>query len=165
MYQDVTVYVTNCHWCHVANGHYKGLHTQQGLLVANNPMDLLCMDSIKVDPSKDCKKFASTDWCFIKFNQAFVITNQKALIISKILVNKWFYVCGIPAHIHSDKAEVLKMTSCPTCTPPITSSSLWPHLTICVGILSVQGSAVHCYISSRLFQKNRRQNCLCRYHH
>ena len=40
MNQDVTNYVTNCHWCHVAKGHYTGPHTQQGLLVANNPLDL-----------------------------------------------------------------------------------------------------------------------------
>ena len=25
-----TEYVTNCHWCHIAKGHYTGPHTQQG---------------------------------------------------------------------------------------------------------------------------------------
>ena len=30
MNHDATEYVTNCHWCHVAKGHYTGLHTQQG---------------------------------------------------------------------------------------------------------------------------------------
>ena len=29
--QDVTDYVTNCHQCHVAKGHYIGLHTQHGV--------------------------------------------------------------------------------------------------------------------------------------
>ena len=43
MNQDVTNYVTNCHWSLVTKGHYTGLHTQQGLLVANNPLDLLCI--------------------------------------------------------------------------------------------------------------------------
>ena len=33
----------------------------------------------------------------------FVTNNQKALTIAKILVEKWFYVYGIPACIHSDK--------------------------------------------------------------
>ena len=56
MYQDVTEYVINCHWCHVAKGHYTGPHTQQGSLVANNPLDLLCIDFLTVDPSKDGKE-------------------------------------------------------------------------------------------------------------
>ena len=77
MNHDATEYVTNCHWCHVAKGHYTGPHTQQGWLVANNPLDLLCIDFLKVDPSRDGKE--------------------------NILVKKWFYVYGIPAHIHSDK--------------------------------------------------------------
>ena len=44
MNQDVTNYVTNCHQCHVTKGHHTGLHTKKGSLVANNPLDLLCID-------------------------------------------------------------------------------------------------------------------------
>ena len=33
----------------------------------------------------------------------FVTPNQKAITATKILVDKWFYVCGIPACIHSNK--------------------------------------------------------------
>ena len=104
MNHDATEYVTNCHRCHVAKGHYTGHHTQQGLLVANNPLDLLCIDFLKVDPSRDSKEniLVLTD-TFTKFSQAFVTNNQKALTIAKVLVEKWFYVYGIPAHIHSDK--------------------------------------------------------------
>ena len=102
MYQDVTEYVTNCHQCHVAKGHYTAPHTQQGLLFANNPLDLLCIDFLKVDQSKDGKEnvLVLTD-AFTKFSQAFVTNNQKGLTITKVLVNKWFYVYGIPACIHS----------------------------------------------------------------
>ena len=56
MNQDVTEYVTNCHQCHVTKGHYTGPQTQQGSLVANNPLDLLCIDFLKVDPSRDGKE-------------------------------------------------------------------------------------------------------------
>ena len=92
--------------CHVAKGHYTGPHTQQGSLVANNPLDLLCIDFLKVDPSRDGKEniLVLTD-AFTKFSQAFVTTNQKALTVAKVLVEKWFYVYGIPAHIHSDKGR------------------------------------------------------------
>ena len=106
MNQDVTKYVTNCHWCHVAMGHYTGLQTQQVSLVANNPLDLLCIEFLNVDPSRDSKEniLVLTD-AFTKFSQAYITNNQKALTIAKILVDKWFYVYGIPAHIHSDKDQ------------------------------------------------------------
>ena len=104
MNHDATEYVTNCHQCHVAKGHNTGPHTQQGLLVANNPLELLCIDFLKVDPSRDSKEniLLLTD-AFTKFSQAFITNNQKALTIAKILVEKWFYVYGIPAHIHNNK--------------------------------------------------------------
>ena len=35
----------------------------------------------------------------------FITPNQKVITIAKILVNKWFYVYGIPACIHSDKSH------------------------------------------------------------
>ena len=31
--------------------------------------------------------------------------NQKVLTIAKILVDKWFYVYGIPAQIHGDQGQ------------------------------------------------------------
>ena len=106
MNHDPTEYVTNCHWCHVAKGHYTGPHTQQGPLVVNNPLDLLCIDFLKVDPSRDSKENIEvlTD-AFTKFSQAFVTNNQKALTVAKVLVEKWFYAYGILAHIHSDKGQ------------------------------------------------------------
>ena len=106
MSHDITEYVTNCHWCHVTKGHYTGQQTQQGSLVANNPLELLCVNFLKVAPSRNGKKniLVMTD-SFTKFSQAFITNNQKALTITKILVDKWFYVYGILAHIHSDKVQ------------------------------------------------------------
>ena len=106
MNHDVTEYITNCHWCHVAKGHYTGPHTKQGMQVANNPLDLLCINFLKVDPYTDGKEdiLVLTD-AFTKFSQAFITNNQQAFTITKILVEKWFYVYGILAHIHSDKGQ------------------------------------------------------------
>ena len=66
----------------------------------------MCIDFLKVDPSRDGKEniLVLTD-AFAKFSHAFITNNQKALTIAKILVEKWFYVYGIPAHIHSDKGQ------------------------------------------------------------
>ena len=87
-------------------GDYTEPNTIPGVIIANNPMDLVCIDFTKVDPSKDSKEniLVLTD-AFTKFSQAFITPNQKAITIAKILVDKWFYAYGIPACIHSDKGH------------------------------------------------------------
>ena len=66
-------------------------------IVVNNPMDLLCIDFMKVDPSKDGKEnvLAMADE-FSKFSVAVVMPNQQAKTGAKAMVDKWFYVYGIP---------------------------------------------------------------------
>ena len=106
MFQDVTKYVKECPRCQIAKGDYTKPNTIPGVIIANNLMDLMCIDFTKVDPSKDGKEniLVLTD-AFTKFSQAFVTPNQKAITIAKILVDKWFYTYGIPASIHSDKGH------------------------------------------------------------
>ena len=67
-------------------------------------MDLLCIDFTKVDPSRSGKEniLVLTD-VFTKFSQVFITPNQKALTMAEILVDKWFYVYGIPIWIHGDQ--------------------------------------------------------------
>ena len=67
-------------------------------------MDLSYIDFTKVDPSKNSKEniLVLTD-AFTKFSQAVVTPNQKVLTIAKILVDKWFYIFGIPAQMHSNQ--------------------------------------------------------------
>ena len=106
--QDITRWVKNCKWCQTAKGPYVDPDPAQGSIVANNPMDLLCIDFMKVDPSKDGKEnvLVMTD-AFSKFSVAIVMPNQQAKIVAKALVDKWFYVYGIPTRIHSDQGKVL----------------------------------------------------------
>ena len=69
-------------------------------------MDLLCIEFTKVDPSKSGKEniLVLTD-TFTKFSQAFVTPNMKVLTVAKILVDKQFYIYGIPAQIHSNQGQ------------------------------------------------------------
>ena len=79
-------------------------------------MDLLCSDFTKVDPSESGKEsilFLTN--AFSKFSQVFITPNQKTLTVVKILVDKWFYMYGIPAWIHSDQVGVLTTKSWNTC--------------------------------------------------
>ena len=106
MYKDVAEYVKNCPWCQVAKGHYVGPKTKPGSIIVNGPLDLLCVDFTKMDPLGDGKEdvLVLTD-AFPKFNQAFVTSNQKTLIMAKIIVDKWFYVYSVLACIHSEKGQ------------------------------------------------------------
>ena len=106
MFQDVTKYVKECPQCQIAKGDYTKPNTILGVIISNNLMDLVYIDFTNVDPSKDSKEniLVLTD-TITKFSQAFVIPNQKAVTITKILVDKWFYTYGIPACIHSNKGH------------------------------------------------------------
>ena len=104
--QDITRWVKNCKRCQTAKGPYVDPDPAQGSIVANNPMDLLCIDFMKVDPSKDGKEnvLVMTD-AFSKFSVAVVMPNQQAKTVAKALVDKWFHVYGIPTRIHSDQGK------------------------------------------------------------
>ena len=103
MFKDVDTYLLNCECCQVSKGNYVGPKTQIGSLLAKQPLELLCIDFTKADPSKGEKEnvLVLTD-AFLKFSQAFVTNNQKALMVAKILVDEWFNVYGIPSQIHLD---------------------------------------------------------------
>ena len=75
--QDITNWVKNCKWCQTAKGPCVDPDPSQGSIIANNPMDLLCIDFMKVDPSKDGKEnvLVMTD-AFSKFSVAVVTPNQ-----------------------------------------------------------------------------------------
>ena len=81
----------------MVKGDYADPKTKPGTIIAHNPLDLLCIDFTKVDPLKDGKEniLVLSD-VFTKFSQAFIALIQKVLTIVKILVDKWFYVYGIP---------------------------------------------------------------------
>ena len=104
MFADTDRWLAQCEWCHIAKGDYTEPKTQQGTLTANQPLELLCIDFTKADPSKGGKEniLILTD-AFSKFSQAFVTSSQKAIIVAKLLVEKWFSVFRVPARIHSNQ--------------------------------------------------------------
>ena len=106
MFQDATKYIKDCPQCQIVKGDYTEPNTIPGVIIAHNPMDLVCIDFTKVDPSKYGKEntLVLAD-AFTKFSKAFITPTQKVITIAKILVDKWFYVYGIPPHIHSDNCR------------------------------------------------------------
>ena len=103
--RDVTEWIKNCSRCKVAKD-YSGINIKPSSIIANRPMELLCIDFTTLDKS-DCGKesvLVMTD-AFSKFTQAVVTPDQKARTVAKMLVDKWFYTYGIPARIHSDQGK------------------------------------------------------------
>ena len=80
MFMDTDHWLLQCEWCHIAKGDYMEPKTQQGSLVAHQPLELLCVDVTKADIAKGGKEniLVLTD-AFSKYSQAFVTNNQKSL--------------------------------------------------------------------------------------
>ena len=106
MFTDADCWLAQCEWCLISKGDYNEPKTVQGSLVANQPLELLCINFTKADVAKGGKEniLVLTD-AFSKYSQAFVTPNQKSLTMAKVLVDKWFSVFGIPARIHSDQGR------------------------------------------------------------
>ena len=98
--QDITNWVKNCKWCQTAKGPYVDPDPSQGSIVANNPMDLLCIDFMRVNPSKDGKEnvLVMTD-VFSKFSAPVVMLNQQMKTVAKALVDTWVYTYGIMTRV------------------------------------------------------------------
>ena len=52
-FQDVQNWVKDCKQCQTANGPYTSPNPQQGSIIDNKTMNLLCVDFNKMDQSKD----------------------------------------------------------------------------------------------------------------
>ena len=106
MLYDVQSWVKYCQPCKTAKSPYTDPEPPQGSIMANNPMDLLLIDFMKLDPSINGKEnvLVMMD-AFSKFCIAVITPNQKAKTVTKALIDKWFYTYRIPACIHSDQGK------------------------------------------------------------
>ena len=91
MAHDTQAWVTNCHWCQTANGNYMEPKPKIIHLEANNRLDLICLDSTKIDLSCSGKEnvIVITD-AFTKFSIAVCTPNQTSKTIAKVLVKNGF---------------------------------------------------------------------------
>ena len=106
MVKDAQNWVTGCRCCQVARGDYNQPKPKIGHLEANNPLDLICLDFTKIDPSKlgEENVLVITD-AFSKFSLAICTLNQTVKTVAKVLVAKWFHIYGIPSRIHSNQGH------------------------------------------------------------
>ncbi len=75
-------------------------------ITSNGPLDLVCIDFLSLEP--DTKGIANvlviTDH-FTRYAQAFPTKDQRAVMVAKVLVEKFFVHYGLPSHIHSDQGR------------------------------------------------------------
>ena len=106
MAKDAQNWVSNCRHCQIAWGDYAQPKPKISHLEAHNPLDLICLDFTKVDPSKTGKEnvLVITD-AFTKFSLAVCTPNQTVKTVTKALIEKWFHVYRVPSQIHSDQGQ------------------------------------------------------------
>ena len=93
MFADANHWLAQCERCIISKGDYTKPKTVQGSLVANQPLELLCINFTKADIAKGgIENILVPTNAFSKYSQVFVTNNQKSLTVAKILVEKWFSV-------------------------------------------------------------------------
>ena len=87
--------------CKKAKGPHNDSNMKHGSLIANCPLEILCLDFTTMDHSRDGKEnvLVMTD-AFSNFTVAVVTPNQQVKRVAKALVDKWFYTYGTPFRIH-----------------------------------------------------------------
>ena len=74
-----------------------GTDVNQGSIVENNPMHMVCIDFTKMDLSKNGKVNILVMMDAIsKFSVTEVMLDQQAKTLAKALVHRWFHTYSIP---------------------------------------------------------------------
>uniref|UniRef100_A0A3B1KDF0 Gypsy retrotransposon integrase-like protein 1 n=1 Tax=Astyanax mexicanus TaxID=7994 RepID=A0A3B1KDF0_ASTMX len=106
MWQDIKKWCTECERCSIAKAMHPKVRTFMGSLLATRPLEILAMDFTVLERASNGQEnvLVLTD-VFSKFTQAYAVADQKASTVVRVLVEKWFYVYGVPKRIHSDQGR------------------------------------------------------------
>uniref|UniRef100_A0A674P9H8 Integrase catalytic domain-containing protein n=1 Tax=Takifugu rubripes TaxID=31033 RepID=A0A674P9H8_TAKRU len=105
MFLDVEEYIRNCGECVT---HKTPVQRAAPLyqIISHGPMDLVCMDFLSMEPdSKGISNVLVVTDHFTRYAQAFPTRSQKAPVVAKVLMEKYFVHYGLPSRIHSDQGR------------------------------------------------------------
>ncbi len=105
MSKQVEEYIKNCGECVT---HKTPIQRAAPLhqIVSQGPMDLVCMDFLSMEPdSKGISNVLVVTDHFTRYAQAFPTKSQKAHVVAKVLMEKYFIHYGLPSRIHSDQGR------------------------------------------------------------
>ena len=142
MFTDADHWLAQCEQCLISKGDYNEPKTVQGSRVANQPLELLCIDFTKADVAKGGKEsiLVLTD-AFSKYSQAFVTNNQKSLTMANGSVCSEFLLGSIVIKVGlSTMKSFLISARC------MVSGRVLPHHTIPTVIHNVNGLIEPCSV-------------------
>ena len=103
MLDDVREACQRCQRCQLSKKPQNPVHQPQGHLIATQPLEIVAMDFIKMDPASDGREdvLVMTD-VFTKWTVAVATSDQSAATVVKVLVQDWIEHYGVPLRLHSD---------------------------------------------------------------
>lgn len=103
MTRDIEDKVGNCRRCQCR----KSPMQQAPLvsIVCTQPMELVCLDYLTVEPSQGYENILVITDHFSKFSQAYATKNQSAKTTAKVLYDHFIVHYGAPAKLHSDQGK------------------------------------------------------------
>ena len=106
-FPGVTTWVENklksCRRCVVANGPSLPQAAPMVPIVSHQPLEVLCIDFLTVEPSGGCGNILVVSDHFSKFAQAYATRNQTARTTARILYENFVCNYGWPGRVHSDE--------------------------------------------------------------
>lgn len=102
---EIEQYIKNCGQCVAFKSPcQRSAPLQQ--ITSSGPMDLVCIDFLSMDPdSKGLSNVLVVTDHFTRYAQAFPTKSQKASVVAKVLLDKYFVHYGLPVRIHSDQGR------------------------------------------------------------
>lgn len=102
---EIEQYVKNCGQCVAFKSPcQRSAPLQQ--ITSSGPMDLVCIDFLSMEPdSKGLSNVLVVTDHFTRYAQAFPTKSQKASVVAKVLIEKYFVHYGLPVRIHSDQGR------------------------------------------------------------
>ncbi len=106
MYRYVEDWCRKCQRCTLSKVVRPKVRTFMGHLMADRPLDILAIDFTLLEPSSSGMEnvLIMTD-VFSKFTQAIPTKDQTAKTVARVLVERWFYLFGVPRQLHSDQGR------------------------------------------------------------
>lgn len=102
---DVEQHIKNCGEC-VTHKSLPQRASPLHQILSKGPMDLVCIDFLSMEPdSKGISNVLVVTDHFTRYAQAYPTKSQKAQVVAKVLVEKFFIHYGLPARIHSDQGR------------------------------------------------------------
>lgn len=106
MFKFIEEWCKKCQRCTLAKVVRPKVRSFMGHLTAEKPLDILAIDFTLLEPaSNGLENVLVVIDVFSKFTQAIPTKDQTASTVARVLVERWFYLFGVPQQIHSDQGR------------------------------------------------------------